>query len=155
LPIRASRIRAGTVITSWSTTQPRGRNVYNVTYDNWFNQTPTTSGHPYGAELMIWLNHHGNVNPAGSQIASDVSIGGHSYNVWLRQWRWNTITYEMTTGATSVTNLDLQPLVADAVTRGYVSRSWYLISVEAGFELWRAGTGLATNSFSVNVASGG
>ena len=155
LPIRASRIRTGTVITSWSTTQLRGRNVYNVTYDNWFNQTPTTSGHPYGAELMIWLNHHGNVNPAGSQIASDVSIGGHSYNVWLRQWRWNTISYEMTTGTTAVTNLDLQPLVADAVSRGYVARSWYLISVEAGFELWRGGTGLATNSFSVNVASGG
>ena len=61
----------------------------------------------------------------------------------------------MTTGTTAVTNLDLQPLVADAVSRGYVARSWYLISVEAGFELWRGGTGLATNSFSVNVASGG
>jgi Glycosyl hydrolase family 12 len=154
LPIRVSRLRAGRVITSWSTTQPRGSNVYNVTYDNWFNQTPTTSGHPYGAELMIWLNHHGHVYPAGSQIASDVSIGGHTYNVWLRQWRWNTISYVMTTGTTSVTDLDLRPLVADAVSRGYIARSWYLISVEAGFELWRGGKGLATNSFSVNVAGG-
>jgi len=152
LPIQASHIRAGTVITSWSTTQPRGHNVYNVTYDNWFNRTPTTSGHPDGAELMIWLNHHGHVHPAGSLIASDVSIGGHSYNVWLRQWSWNTISYAMTTGTTSVTDLDLQGLVADAVSRGYIGRSWYLISVEAGFELWRGGTGLATNSFSVNVA---
>jgi Glycosyl hydrolase family 12 len=155
LPVKVSRIRTGAVITSWSTTQPRGKNVYNVTYDNWFNRASTTSGHPDGAELMIWLNHHGPVHPAGFQIASDVSIGGHSYNVWLRQWRWNTISYAMTTGTTSVTDLDLRPLVADAVSRGYISRSWYLLSVEAGFELWRGGTGLATNSFSVSVASGG
>jgi Glycosyl hydrolase family 12 len=155
LPIQVSSIHTGTVITSWSTTQPRGSNVYNVTYDIWFNQTPTTSGQPNGAELMIWLNHHGHVRPAGAQIANDASIGGHSYHVWLRQWRWNTITYTMTTGTTSVTNLDLRALVADAVSRGYIGKSWYLISVEAGFELWRGGTGLATNSFSVNVAGRG
>jgi Glycosyl hydrolase family 12 len=155
LPIRVSDIHRGTVITSWSTTQPGGSNVYNVAYDIWFNQTPTTAGQPDGAELMIWLNHHGPVRPAGSPVASDVAIGGHGYDVWLRQWRWNTITYTMTTGATSVSHLDLHALVADAVSRGYIGRSWYLIGVEAGFELWRGGAGLATNSFSANVASGG
>jgi len=155
LPIQVSGIRPGTVITSWSTTQPGGSNVYNATYDIWFNQTPTTSGQPDGAELMIWLNHHGPVRPAGSQVASDLSIGGHDYDVWLRQWRWNTITYTMTTGATSVSHLDLQALVADAVSRGYIDRSWYLIGVEAGFELWHGGVGLATNSFSVSVAGRG
>jgi len=154
LPIRVSSIRAGTVITSWDTTQPRGGNVYNVAYDIWFNQTPTASGQPNGAELMIWLNHNGPVHPAGSLVASDVSIGGHSYRVWARQWRWNTITYTMTTGTTSVSSLDLRALVSDAVNRGYIQNSWYLIGVEAGFELWCGGTGLATNSFSVDVAGG-
>jgi Glycosyl hydrolase family 12 len=155
LPIKVSGIHADTVITSWRTAQPGGSSVYDVTYDIWFNQAPTTSGQPDGAELMIWLNHHGHVHPAGAQVASNVSIGGHDYQVWLRQQRWNTISYAMTTGTTSVTNLDLQALVADAVSRGYISRSWYLIGVEAGFELWRGGVGLATNSFSVNVATGG
>jgi Glycosyl hydrolase family 12 len=154
LPIRVSSIRTGTVITSWDTTQPRGGNVYNVAYDIWFNQTPTASGQPNGAELMIWLNHNGPVHPAGSLVASDVSIGGHSYRVWARQWRWNTITYTMTTGTTSVSSLDLRALVSDAVNRGYIQNSWYLIGVEAGFELWRGGTGLATNSFSVDVGGG-
>ena len=135
-------------------TQPGGSNIYNVAYDIWFNQTPTTSGQPKGGELMIWLNHSGPLRPAGVQVASNVSIGGHSYHVWLRQWRWNTISYTMTTGTTSVSHLDLQPLVADAVSRGYIQNSWYLIGVEAGFELWHGGTGLATNSFSVNVAGG-
>jgi hypothetical protein len=75
--------------------------------------------------------------------------------VYLHQGRWNLITYLMPTGATAVRHLDLQPLVSDAVSRGYIQDSWYLISVEAGFELWRGGTGLATNSFSVRVAGGG
>ena len=153
-PIQVSDIRVGTVTTSWSTTQPGGSNIYNVAYDIWFNQTPTTSGQPKGGELMIWLNHSGPLRPAGVQVASNVSIGGHSYHVSLRQWRWNTISYTMTTGTTSVSHLDLQPLVADAVSRGYIQNSWYLIGVEAGFELWHGGTGLATNSFSVNVAGG-
>jgi len=151
LPIQVSAIHPGTVTTSWSTTQPGGSSVYDATYDIWFNRAPSTTGQPDGAELMIWLNHHGPVHPAGSVVASDVSIGGHDYHVWLRQWRWNTVTYMMTTGATSVSHLDLQALVADAVSRGYIGRSWYLIGVEAGFELWRGGTGLAANSFSVNV----
>ena len=60
-----------------------------------------------------------------------------------------------TTGTTAVRHLDLQPLVAYAVDQGYIQPSWYLISVESGFELWRGGMGLATNSFSVKVAGGG
>jgi cellulose 1,4-beta-cellobiosidase len=87
-------------------------------------------------------------------VASDVIIGGHGYQVWVRQKSWNTISYTMT-GATSLSNVDLQAFVADAVSRGYIASSWYLIAVEAGFELWHGGTGLATNSFSVKVAGGG
>jgi len=101
---------------------------------------------------MIWLNHRGHVHPYGSQVASKVSVGGRSYNVWFGKQGWNTVTYTMTTPASSVSNLDLRALVAYAVRHGYISSSWYLIDVEAGFELWHGGAGLATKSFSVNVA---
>jgi cellulose 1,4-beta-cellobiosidase len=57
----------------------------------------------------------------------------------------------MTTPATSVSGLDLAPLAQDAVSRGFLSSSCYLIDVEAGFEIWQGGAGLATNSFSVAV----
>ena len=57
--------------------------------------------------------------------------------------------------ATSVSGLDVGALAQDAVSRGYLSSSCYLIDVEAGFELWRGGAGLATGSFSVNVAGAG
>ena len=64
-------------------------------------------------------------------------------------------SYSMTTGTTSVTNLDLGPLAQDAIGRGYMTSSCYLIDVEAGFELWQGGAGLATKFFSVNIGSGG
>jgi hypothetical protein len=155
LPVQVPDIRPGKVTTSWTTSQPGGSNDYDVAYDIWFNQAPTASGQPNGTELMIWLNHHGPVQPFGSQVASNVSIGDRGYNVWFGKQGWNTVSYTMNSGTTSVRNLDLQPLIADAVKRGYISSSWYLIDVEAGFEMWQGGAGLATSSFSVNVARGG
>jgi glycosyl hydrolase family 12/cellulose binding protein with CBM2 domain len=155
LPVQVANLHAGTVTTSWSTTQPGGGNVYDVAYDIWFNQSPSTNGQPNGAELMVWLNHNGPVQPFGSQVAGNVSIGGRGYNVWFGNQGWNTVSYTMTSGAASVSGLDLQALVADAVSRGYIKPSWYLIDVEAGFELWQGGAGLKTNSFSVNAGGGG
>ncbi len=154
-PIQVSDIHPGTVTTSWSTSQPGGSSVYNVAYDIWFNQTPTTGGQPNGAELMIWLNHNGPIHPFRRRVASNVSIGGRGYNVWFGRQAWNTISYTMASPTASVSNLDLQPLIADAVRRGYISPSWYLIDVEAGFEIWRGGTGLATRAFSVHVTGAG
>jgi hypothetical protein len=153
LPIRVSKIRAGTVTTSWRTAQPGGSNIYNAAYDIWFNKTPTTRGKANGAELMIWLNHHGPKHPYGTEVASNVSIGGRTYNVYYgaRTGSYGTVTYEMTSRARSVSNLDLRPLETSAVSRGYLSKSWYLITVQAGFEVWQGGTGLATKSFSVKV----
>ena len=31
---------------------------------------------------MVWLNHNGRVQPFGSEVASNVSLGGHTYNIW-------------------------------------------------------------------------
>jgi hypothetical protein len=152
-PIEVSALTPGKVTTSWSTTQPGGSNAYDVAYDIWFNKTPTTSGQPDCTELMVWLNHDGSVQPFGSTIASDVTVGGHTYNIWEgAQPTWNTITYDMTSGTSSVSNLDVGTLAQDAVSRGYLSSSCYLIDVEAGFELWQGGAGLATNSFGVDIS---
>jgi cellulose 1,4-beta-cellobiosidase len=151
-PVQVSALTPGRVTTSWSTTQPGGSSDYDVAYDIWFNQTPTTSGQPDGSELMVWLNHNGPVQPFGSEVASNVSLGGHTYNVWEgAQSRWDTVTYDMTSPATSVANLDVGTLAQDMVSRGYTKSSWYLIDVEAGFELWQGGAGLTTGSFSVST----
>jgi len=154
-PVQVTRLTTpGTVTTSWDTTQPGGSAAYDVAYDVWFNHTPAASGQPDGAELMIWLNHHGPVQPFGSQVGT-ATIGGVPYQLWEGSQPWgDTVSYVMARPAASVRNLDLGALAADAVRRGYIRTSWYLIDVEAGFELWRGGAGLATDSFSVNLGSG-
>lgn len=155
-PVQVSSLTAGKVTTSWSTTQPGGSSAYDVAYDIWFNHSPTTTTQPNCTELMVWLNHNGPVQPFGSEVATGVTVGGRGYNIWEgSQGVFNTVSYTMTTGTTSVSNLDLAPLAQDAVSRGYLSSSCYLIDVEAGFELWQGGAGLATNSFSVSVNGSG
>ncbi len=151
-PVQVAALTPGTVTTSWSTTQPGGSSAYDVAYDIWFSQTAATTGQPDGSELMVWLNHNGPVQPFGSEVASNVTLGGHTYNVWEgTQSSWDTVTYDMTSPATSVAGLDVGTLAQDMVSRGYTKSSWYLIDVEAGFELWQGGAGLTTNSFSVTV----
>ena len=153
LPVPVSRLLSpGTVTTAWATAQPAA-GAYDVAYDIWFNRAPSTSGQPDGAELMIWLNHNGPVQPFGSQV-SMAAIAGQSYDVWFGKQAWNTISYSMMTGTTSVRDLDIGQFAADALRRGYIQKSWYLVDVEAGFELWQGGAGLATDSFAVNVRGG-
>jgi Glycosyl hydrolase family 12 len=150
-PIRVRDLTPGRVTTNWSTVQPTG-GTYNVAYDIWFNKTPKASGQPDCTELMVWLNHTGDIEPFGSPIAADVSVGGHTYDVWGGPQRWGrTITYLMTTPVTSVTRLDVGVLAQNAAQRGYLPESCYLIDVEAGFELWQGGTGLGTTSFAVRL----
>jgi len=156
-PIQVANLTAGEVTTSWNTTQPGGTgNQYDVAYDIWFNQTSTTNGSPNCAEVMVWLGHDGPIQPYGTTVASAVNLGGTNYTVYEGvQTTTPTISYEMDDPATSVSAMDLYPIAQDAVSRGYISKSCYLIAVEAGFELWQGGVGLATNSFSVAINPGG
>jgi hypothetical protein len=151
MPIRVSAIRSAA--SSWSTTTADG--IWNVSYDIWFNTTPATSGAPNGAELMIWLNSQGGVRPGGSVVARNVGIGGDLYDVWFSQdSATKYVAYRKTIVATSLTP-DIKAFIDDAVSRGYIKPSWYLIAVEAGFEIWDGGVGMSTNSFSVSVNGGG
>jgi hypothetical protein len=155
LPIQVGTMTPGKVTTSWNTTQTY-TGAYDVAYDIWYNQTPTTSGQPNAEEMMIWINHNGGVQPAGSVVASNVSIGGNTYTIWeSRASTWNVVSYVLNTGTTSVSNLDVDLLAADSVSRGYMTDSDYLIDLEAGFEIWQGGVGLATNSYSVSIGGGG
>src|ERR1700733_39047 len=154
LPIQVGSMTPGKVTTSWNTTQTY-TGAYDVAYDIWYNQTPTTSGQPNAEEMMIWINHNGGGQPAGPVVASNVSIGGNTYTIWeSRASTWNVVSYEMNSGTTSVSNLDVDLLAADSVSRGYMTDSDYLIDLEAGFEIWQGGVGLATNSYSVSIGGG-
>src|SRR5207253_494685 len=99
--------------------------------------------------------HQGSVQPVGSLVASNVSLAGTTWNVWEGNIGWNVISYVRTSGTTSVSNLDFKALTNDAVSRGYINTAWYLITVEAGFEPWVGGAGLASSGFSVSINGAG
>jgi len=151
-PIEENNIASAT--TSVSITQPSGYNNDSA-YDIWFNQTSTTSGQPNGTEIMIWINHQGSIQPFGTEVATE-TIDGASYEVWTgNQSSWKIVSYVAVNPVTSVSNLNLVPFFADAVSRGSLETSWWLIDVEYGFEIWTGGQGLAMSGFSVSAAAGG
>jgi hypothetical protein len=150
-PIQESNIASAS--TSVTITQPSGYNN-DAAYDIWFNQTSTTAGQPNGTEIMIWINHQGAPQPFGSQTAT-VTIDGAAWAVWTgRQTSWNIVSYVRETPVTSVSNLNLLPFFSDAVSRGSLESSWWLLDVEYGFEVWTGGAGLGISGFSVSAAAG-
>jgi Glycosyl hydrolase family 12 len=149
LPVEVAALeKSGTVTTSYAT-QTVSEGTWDDSYDIFYAASPTgTQDSGPGIEMMIWLTQSGSVTPAGSMVASRVTIGGEIYNVW---WDGYTVTYVRVRPVESIRSLDLGPLAADAVSRGYMPASWYLIDVEAGFEIWHGGTGLTARSFSVCI----
>ena len=149
-PIQESNIASAT--SSVSFTQPSGYNN-DAAYDIWFNQTSKASGQPDGAEVMIWLNRQGAIQPFGSRVAT-ATIDGAQYEVWIGSQRsWKIVSYVASSPVTSVSELNLLPFFGDAVTRGSLDPSWWLIDVEFGFEIWTGGKGLAISGFSVSATS--
>jgi len=148
MPIQVSEIQNATI--QWSNTLG-ATGTWNCTSEAWF-KTNATPGDPDGAELMIWINHSGSVQPGGSQIGT-ANIGGYTWEVWFSQISWNFITYRITS-PTNALNLDYRPYIDDAISRGYIQNSWYMMDIEAGFEIWSGGTGLALNSFSAAINQG-
>lgn len=79
LPLQASTSAFAGISTSVSMTYP-GPGTWDAAYDIWFDPTPRTDGQNTGAEIMVWLNHQGPIQPVGSQVAT-VSLGGATWAV--------------------------------------------------------------------------
>lgn len=159
LPLQISNISAAT--SNWSPQLSQtSTDKFDVAYDIWFNKEQSMPTQPDGAELMIWLNSQNGPHPAGMQVASSVNIGGATFDVWFGVTGWNVVSYVLTGSGTpaisqaGTTNLDIWPFISDAMSRGYIQSAWWLMSIEAGFEIWDGGQGLTTNSFSASVFPG-
>lgn len=148
LPLQVSNSQFNTVQTSVSMSYP-GSGVYDAAYDIWFDPTPRTDGQNTGAELMVWLNHTGSVQPVGSRVGT-VNLAGGTWDVWYGNTGWNVVSYVRTSPTNSI-SFAVRDFYNDMVNRGYAQRSWYLTSVQAGFEPWVGGAGLAVNNFSYSI----
>ncbi|NUR73085.1 MAG: hypothetical protein HOU81_19895, partial [Hamadaea sp.] len=152
LPLQASTSTFAGITTSVSMSYPSS-GVWDAAYDIWFDPTPRTDGQNTGAEIMIWLNKMGSIQPVGSQVGT-ANINGATWNVWEGNIGWNVVSY-VRQSATGSMNFTVNDFYSDAVNRGYAQRSWYLTSIQAGFEPWVGQTGLAVNAFSVGSGGGG
>jgi chitodextrinase len=152
LPMQTSAAAFTSIRSSVNMSYPSS-GVWDAAYDIWFDPTPRTDGQNTGAEIMVWLNKLGSIQPVGSQVGT-ASINGATWNVWFGNVGWNVVSY-VRQSATSSLNFAVNEFYGDAVNRGYAQRSWYLTSIQAGFEPWVGQTGLAVTAFSVTTDGGG
>jgi hypothetical protein len=145
LPRQVDRLRS--LVTTWHTVQ-NAPGQWSVGYDIWFNRTHRVSGQDDGAELMIWLNSKG-FSPNRWPVVMVDHIAWH-----LAHWvtgpagrRWNYVQFRRVHATTHVERLNVQPFIRMAERYGFVRRTWWMTSVEAGFEIWHGGAGLGTTSF--------
>ncbi len=150
LPLQASSGTFAGLRSSVNMSYPSS-GTWNASYDLWFDPTPRTDGQNTGAEIMIWLNRQGSIQPIGSRVGS-ASLAGATWDVWFGNIGWNVVSYVRTSATTSL-DFAVNDFYGDAVNRGHAQRNWYLTSVQAGFEPWIGGAGLAVNSFSVTAGS--
>jgi Glycosyl hydrolase family 12 len=150
LPIRVDELAR--MRSTWRTDLPSD-GAFNVAYDIWTNSSASMVGRPDGSEIMIWLAKRGRVRPAGS-VVGRVRIDGTAWDVWTaRMPSWNYVAYVRRRGTPAVEDLNLRAFVRDSVRRGATAPSWYVIAVEAGFEIWRGGRALSTLGFRFGASS--
>ncbi|MGW8063097.1 GH12 family glycosyl hydrolase domain-containing protein [Streptomyces ziwulingensis] len=130
-----------------------GDAVYNASYDIWLDPTPRTDG-VNRTEIMIWFNKVGPVQPIGSPVGT-ATVGGRTWDVWTGSNGANDVLSFVAPAAISAWSFDVMDFVRATVARGLAGNDWYLTSVQAGFEPWQNGAGLAVHSFSSTVETGG
>ncbi|WKX22379.1 cellulose binding domain-containing protein [Streptomyces sp. HUAS CX7] len=127
--------------------------VYNASYDIWLDPTARTDG-VNRTEIMIWFNKVGPIQPIGSPVGT-ATVGGRTWEVWSGGNGTNDVLSFVAPSAISGWSFDVMDFVRATMARGLAEDDWYLTSVQAGFEPWQNGAGLAVNSFSSTVETGG
>ncbi|RPK36851.1 Endoglucanase S precursor [Streptomyces sp. ADI93-02] len=123
--------------------------VYDAAYDIWLDPTPRTDG-VNSTEIMIWFNRVGPVQPIGSPTGH-VTVGGRDWEVWTGNNGGNDVISFLAPSAIDSWSFDVMDFIDETVNRGMARPDWYLTSVQAGFEPWQGGAGLAVSSFSSSV----
>jgi hypothetical protein len=133
----------GGATSSFNVTIPNG-GAYETAYDIWCD------GHTY--EIMLWMNKVGPVGPIGSR-QTNVSVGGHSWDVYRGSNGSNQVFSFVRQGNTSSATVDIK-----AVLNWLKSNNWFgdvtLGDVQFGYEITSSSGGMdfRTNSFSVSAS---
>jgi hypothetical protein len=150
LPVRLDTVSAAPSSISYGFVDDA---VYNASYDIWLDPTARTDG-VNRTEIMIWFNRVGPIQPIGSPVGT-ATVGGRSWEVWSGGNGSNDVLSFVAPSPITGWSFDVMDFVRATVARGLAEDDWYLTSVQAGFEPWQNGAGLAVNSFSSTVETGG
>jgi hypothetical protein len=130
---------------------------YDAAYDIWLAPTKAPANANGGLELMIWLQYAGGVNPAdypagsvGTVTSGGKAFAAHRTTISNSGSSWTYLAYLAQSQTSSVSGLDLRPFFEDAENRGLGS-GWYLLGIQAGFEVYNASGTVTTTSYQVNV----
>jgi hypothetical protein len=141
------------VTSSWSYTP--GGGSWDAAYDCWLSSPGFPDPIKAGYELMVWLGHN-TANPIGAP-GSAVTISGTnapSGTTWTVSTGTNgtgqpVVSYLAGSNITSVSNFNLLPFFVNATSHG-IPAGAYLLSVQAGFELYNTGT-WTTTSYNITI----
>ncbi len=150
LPRQLSQIGS---VTSSISYQYVGGAIFDASYDIWLDPTPKTNG-VNQMEVMIWFNRQGSIQPIGSVVAT-TTIGGRSWDVWRGSNGSNNVISYVAPSPIASWSFSVLDFLNDVRARGAITNAWYLTSIQAGFEPWQGGAGLAVTNFSAAVNGGG
>lgn len=150
LPAPVRSVRRATA--TWYTAgKASGR--WNAAFDIWFGRHRAAyKGQARGAEVMIWLNTHD--YPAVHSRVIRVDHRRWYVTHWVTSHdgaHWNYIQARAVRPTRHVRRLSLLPIIKRVEKMGLVSRRWWLLNIESGFEIWHGGRGLRTTSFAASV----
>jgi hypothetical protein len=150
LPLQVSAISSATSSISY---QYVSGATYDAAYDIWLDPSPKKDG-VNQQEIMIWFNRQGSIQPIGS-VVGNATIGGRNWEVWRGSNGSNAVISYVAPSPITSWSFSVLDFINDTKNRGAITSSWYLTSIQAGFEPWIGGAGLAVTNFSAAVNSGG
>jgi hypothetical protein len=150
LPLQISSTKAINCGWDFTVTQT-GTITIDVAYDM-FAHTQSNAGtndNP-SDEIMVWLYRANGAGPIGGTVASP-SLDGTTWDLHKgTNNSWNVFSYVRQTNATTSV-LNMMDFMRDLVSRGYISNTKYLSSVQAGTEVFTGQGTLQTNGFYCRV----
>lgn len=149
LPIQVKSISKATTGISYTYVSNA---IFDASYDIWLDPEPKKNG-VNQMEVMIWLNKQGSIQPIGS-LQGNVTIEGKVWQVWLGWNGQNDVISYVATSSISNYLFSVLAFLDDVRKRGKITYDFYLTSIQAGFEPWKGGVGLAV-SFWANLQVGG
>lgn len=129
--------------------------VGNVAYDCWLHtQSNPTWEHQPSDELMIWVNSTGGAGALGTTIATNINVGGATWNLKRGNIGWEVWSFVRTSNSSSG-SVNVKNFTDYLRTNYGLSSSKYLTSVQFGTEIFRGVGNLNVSNFTCTIGGGG